>query len=71
MTQGSVDCLALHKQGLYAAGMDGVLRKLEIRQERIKVSASHNLGLPVTSLDFNGMHNKLALGSSRVSCCYI
>ena len=69
MTEGSVNCLALHKKGLFAAGHDGVVRKLdlaEIIKDNVKVVDVHALGVPVTSLTFNTLFNKLAVGSSRV-----
>ena len=67
MTEGSVSCIALHKQGLYAAGDDGVLRHLEVTNDRVRVKHAYPVGAPISSLTFNAPHTRLALGSSRVS----
>lgn len=65
--EGATNCLGLHKDGLYAAGEDGVLRQLELSANRVKVRAAFHVGNPVTSMNWNGPHDKLALGSKRVS----
>ena len=66
MGEGSVNCLNLHKSGLYAAGEDGVLRHLELTPEKLRVNQAYPVGAPISSLSFNGPHNKLCLGSYKV-----
>ena len=70
MGEGSVNCLTLHKTGLYAAGEDGVLRHLEVTTEKVRVKQAYPVGAPISSLSFNAPHNKLGLGSYKVSELY-
>lgn len=70
MGEGSVSCLTLHKTGLYAAGEDGVLRHLEVTTEKVRVKQAYPVGAPISSLSFNAPHNKLGLGSYKVSEFY-
>ena len=70
MGEGSVNCLALHKSGLYAAGEDGVLRHLQVTTEKARVKQAYPVGAPISSLLFNAPHNKLGLGSYKVSQLY-
>ena len=67
MAEGSLNCLALHKKGLYAAGQDGVLRKIDVSQDKVRVVDSYAVGTPITSLSFNTLYSKLAIGSDLVS----
>ncbi|ELU02415.1 hypothetical protein CAPTEDRAFT_160880 [Capitella teleta] len=67
MQEGSLRCLALHKNGLFAAGDDGILRHLEIQNDIIRFGESVHLGCPVTSMHFNSTHHHLAIGSSKGS----
>ena len=66
MGDGSVNCMALHKHGLYTAGEDGVLRHLEVTADRVRVKHAYPVGVPISSLAFNGLHNRLGLGSYKV-----
>ena len=67
LVEGSVDCLALHKHALYAAGRDGVLRKVHVTQSAVQVLEQVTLGIPVASMGFNTAFTRLALGSENVS----
>ena len=70
MGDGSVNCMALHKNGLYAAGDDGVLRHLEVTADRLRVKQAYPVGVPISSLAFNGPHNRLGLGSYKVNVLF-
>ena len=63
---GTFNCLALHKEGLFVAGEDGVLHVLEISGNKVKVKLSETIGSPVSSLAFNATHHKLAIGGPKV-----
>ena len=67
MTEGSLNCLALHKVGLFAGGQDGRLRKIEVSQNKVRVVDTYAVGSAITSLSFNTMFDKLAVGSDMVS----
>lgn len=67
MAEGAVNCIGLHKQGLFVAGDDGVLRHLEVSANTVKMIDSYQIGVSITSLSFNSSHYKLALGSPKVS----
>lgn len=68
ITEGSMNCLALHKDGLYAAGEDGVLRHLEVSPtDRVRILASYPISSPVSSLSFSSSFQNLALGVTKVS----
>ncbi len=62
-----MNCMALHKKGLFAAGEDGVLRHLEVTSDRVHVVQAYPVGSAISSLAFNAPHNKLGLGSLKVS----
>ena len=66
MGEGSVSCLALHKQGLFAGGEDGVLRHLQVTSNRAHVKEVYPVGVPISTLAFNAAHSKLSLGGSKV-----
>ena len=71
MTEGSMNRLVLHKEGLFAAGEDGVLRQLEVNHSgNMRVMTSYQIGSPVSTMSFNSSFNKLALGSSKVYIYY-
>ncbi|KAK7108965.1 cilia- and flagella-associated protein 43-like isoform X2 [Littorina saxatilis] len=65
--RGSLDCLGLHRLGLFAAGKDGILRLFDIRGEELRIISSHNLDTPVTSITFSYDYSSLALGSPQGS----
>ena len=67
MVEGSFNCLALHKSGLIAGGLDGKLRKIDITGNLFKLKETHSLGHAVTSLCFNTTYTKLAIGSDQVN----
>ena len=66
MTEGSLNCLALHKVGLFAGGQDGRLRKIEVSQNKVRVVDTYAVGSAITSLSFNTLFDKLAVGSDMV-----
>ncbi|XP_013386289.1 cilia- and flagella-associated protein 43 isoform X2 [Lingula anatina] len=63
--EGAFRTMALHKTGLFAGGLDGTLRKLEVKGDNVKVVETTPVGLPISSMSFSSTFNKLALGSSR------
>ena len=67
LVEGSVDCLALHKHALYAAGRDGVVRKVNVTQSAVQVLEQVSIGIPITSMGFNTAFTRLAIGSNNVS----
>ena len=66
MLEGAVNCLALHKDGLYAAGEDGTLRLIEMTGDHALVKASYMIGAPISAMSWNSPHTALTLGSTRV-----
>ena len=68
MGEGSVNCMTYNKDGLFAAGEDGILRHMEVTpQDKLRIKNTYQIGTPITSMAFNAPCHKLALGSSRVS----
>ena len=66
MSEGTMNCIALHKKGLFAAGDNGTLRQLEVSSNGVKLIDTYPVGVAITSMCFNSSHYKLALGSSKV-----
>ncbi|CAH1784594.1 unnamed protein product [Owenia fusiformis] len=62
---GSMDCMALHKDGLYIGGTDGTLRFVDISGDEMRFIESYPLGVAISTLGFNTLYNKLAIGSPR------
>jgi len=54
---------------LYAGGADGVVSQLVIKEDHALITDSHSVGSPITSLNFNPSHHKLAVGCSLVGAC--
>ncbi|XP_077865529.1 LOW QUALITY PROTEIN: cilia- and flagella-associated protein 43-like [Saccoglossus kowalevskii] len=67
MRDGSLTCMALHKDGLFVGGEDGTLRCLNIARNDISLADSWPLGSPITSLCFSTNYTKLAIGSPKGS----
>ncbi|KAL4232016.1 Cilia- and flagella-associated protein 43 [Mactra antiquata] len=65
LLDGSVDCISLHKGGLYCAGQDGTLRLVDIKSRDVSVLEKCNIGVPVTSLSFSPSYRRVAIGSSN------
>lgn len=65
--QGSADCLALHKKGLYVAGQNGVLQCLDISTPEPTVLEQIDIGCSVTSLNWSPNYGTMAVGSSKGS----
>ncbi|XP_052771525.1 cilia- and flagella-associated protein 43-like isoform X3 [Mya arenaria] len=64
---GSVDCIGLHKRGLYCAGKDGTIRLVDVKSSDVSVIEQCNMGVPITSMSFSPSYRRIALGSSHGS----
>ncbi|XP_005104481.2 cilia- and flagella-associated protein 43 [Aplysia californica] len=60
---GSLQCIALHQAGLYAAGKDGVIRLLDVTGEEVSLQEEVNVDVPVSAISFNSKYQNLAWGS--------
>ncbi|KAM7447734.1 Cilia- and flagella-associated protein 43 [Porites harrisoni] len=67
---GSVDCLALHKKGLYVAGQNGLLRCLDVSSSELKIVEQIDVGCAVSSLMWSPNYRTMALGSPK-GCVYL
>lgn len=65
--EGCFQCIALHQEGLFAGGEDGVLRCLDVTSGTIQVVESVLVGCPISSLSWSLFYNKLAVGSTQGS----
>ncbi|XP_067656775.1 cilia- and flagella-associated protein 43-like isoform X1 [Haliotis asinina] len=65
--EGSVNCIALHRKGLYAVGTDGILRRIETSGDEFKVAEQCNIGVPISSLAFSHSFGRMALCSPKGS----
>ena len=64
--EGTLNCLALHREGLFAGGDDGILRCLDVNHGVVQVSDSWNSGAAISSLGWSPGYTKLAIGSPKV-----
>lgn len=64
---GLFTCFALHKRALFTGGMDGTLCELEINGNHALLVSMCPIGAPITCLNFNPSHHKLAIGSTKGS----
>nr|KAG5714383.1 hypothetical protein BaRGS_018600 [Batillaria attramentaria] len=60
---GSLNCLGLHRAGLFAAGEDGILRQFNIGADEVKIIGTVKVNDPITALTFSYKYRGLALGS--------
>ncbi|XP_076101522.1 cilia- and flagella-associated protein 43-like isoform X12 [Mytilus galloprovincialis] len=67
MTEGSFDCIVLHKRGLYVGGQDGMLRLIDTKSEDCRVLEQCNINHPIKSLSFPPSYRRLAIGSCQGS----
>ncbi|XP_052225547.1 cilia- and flagella-associated protein 43-like isoform X5 [Dreissena polymorpha] len=67
MVEESVDCIGLHKRGLYCAGRDGVLRLVDVKSRDVSVLEVCKIGVPVTSMAFSASYRHMVLGSEAGS----
>ncbi|VDI25939.1 Hypothetical predicted protein [Mytilus galloprovincialis] len=67
MTEGSFDCIVLHKRGLYVGGQDGMLRLIDTKSEDCRVLEQCNINHPIKSLSFPPSYRRLAIGSCEGS----
>ncbi|XP_041476459.1 cilia- and flagella-associated protein 43-like isoform X2 [Lytechinus variegatus] len=67
LTEGSMAALALHRDGLFCGGDDGILRCLDITKNVVQVQDSFTIGCPISSLGWSTTYTKLAVGSSKGS----
>lgn len=65
--EGNLQCIALHQDGLFVGGEDGVLRCLDVNSSTVQVVDTFLIGAPITSLDWSLFYNLLAIGSSKVT----
>ncbi|PIK58588.1 putative WD repeat-containing protein 96-like [Apostichopus japonicus] len=65
--EGNLQCIALHQDGLFVGGDDGVLRCLDVTSSTVQVVESFLVGAPISSLDWSLFFNVLAIGSSKGS----
>ncbi|XP_033633066.1 cilia- and flagella-associated protein 43-like isoform X1 [Asterias rubens] len=68
--EGTLNCLALHREGLFAGGDDGILRCLDVNHGVVQVSDSWNSGAAISSLGWSPGYTKLAIGSPK-GCLYL
>ena len=68
--EGSLNCLGLHRLGLFAVGTDGVLRLFDIGGEEISIKYSLNLDITVSTFAFSYNFMKLTFGSPQVRILY-
>jgi hypothetical protein len=65
---GSMDCLALHKKGLFAGGWDGTLRHIEVLGDQARILNTYPVdGAPISHIAFNATHHKMLIGSNKAS----
>ncbi|XP_021355562.1 cilia- and flagella-associated protein 43-like isoform X2 [Mizuhopecten yessoensis] len=67
MLEGSLDCIGLHRKGLYAAGQDGILRLINLKSDEFHIIEQSRVGFPVSSLAFSHSFRHMALGSTKGS----
>ncbi|XP_072041951.1 LOW QUALITY PROTEIN: cilia- and flagella-associated protein 43-like [Amphiura filiformis] len=67
LKEGSINCLALHKHGLFAGGSDGYLRNLHVTKDVVQVADSWKSGSPISSLSWTTNFMRLAVGSTKGS----
>ena len=68
LLRGAMECLALHKSGLFAGGRDGSLRHLEVNAgDNVRIVDTYTVaGAAISHISFNATHHKMAIGSSKV-----
>ncbi|XP_019644439.1 PREDICTED: cilia- and flagella-associated protein 43-like isoform X1 [Branchiostoma belcheri] len=67
LREGSLNCITLHKNGLYAGGEDGTLRLISLASKDSYLSDVYKGSSPITSLGFSADYQHLAVGTSRGS----
>ncbi|CAH1259174.1 CFAP43 [Branchiostoma lanceolatum] len=67
LREGSLNCITLHKNGLYAGGEDGTLRLISLASKDGHLSDVCRVSSPITSLGFSADYQHLAVGTSRGS----
>ncbi|XP_053407637.1 cilia- and flagella-associated protein 43-like isoform X4 [Mercenaria mercenaria] len=65
LLEGSVNCIGLHKRGLYCAGTDGTVRLVDVKSSDVNIIEKCHIGVPVTSMAFSPSYRHLVLGSSH------
>ncbi|XP_033885994.1 cilia- and flagella-associated protein 43 isoform X1 [Acipenser ruthenus] len=65
LQQGILDSLALHKDGLYAAGIDGILRCIHIKGMNVEVDICCALEEPIRNIGFSPDFESLVLASHK------
>ncbi|KAK1164357.1 cilia- and flagella-associated protein 43 isoform X1 [Acipenser oxyrinchus oxyrinchus] len=65
LQQGILDSLALHKDGLYAAGIDGILRRIHIKGMNVEVDICCALEEPIRNIGFSPNFESLVLASHK------
>ncbi|XP_022080763.1 cilia- and flagella-associated protein 43-like [Acanthaster planci] len=63
--EGTLNCLALHREGLFAGGEDGILRCLDVAHGVVQVLDSWSSGAAISSLCWSPSYSKLAIGSPK------
>ena len=69
MPPGSLSLMLLHKKFLIVAGKDGMLHKVEYKGLKVTKVTSLSIAHPATTMCFNSLYTKLAVGNSLVSNC--
>ena len=63
--------MALHKDGLYVGGKDGILRLLDVSSPtEISVLGSQPIGAPISTLTFDSDFTSLVVGSPHAIHCF-
>lgn len=65
LLDGSVNCIGIHKRGLYCAGQDGTLRLVDVKSADVNVIEKCHIGVPVSSLTFSPSYRHMMLGSTH------
>ncbi|XP_060599927.1 cilia- and flagella-associated protein 43-like [Ruditapes philippinarum] len=65
LLDGSINCVGLHKRGLYCAGMDGTLRLVDVKSSNVHVIEKCHVGVPISSMTFSPSYRHVILGSTR------
>ncbi|XP_043911887.1 cilia- and flagella-associated protein 43 [Protopterus annectens] len=69
LKQGSLDTLVVHKNGLFVAGNDGVLRRLSFRSTDLHIEEIWSSEEPVIKIDFSPDYGTLSMTTNKGAIC--
>ncbi|XP_064602614.1 cilia- and flagella-associated protein 43-like isoform X2 [Liolophura sinensis] len=70
LVQGSLDCIQIHRRGLYTAGSDGLIRLVDLSTDSVNIIEQCNVGCAVNSIGFSRDYSRMVLGSPQ-GCIYM